>query len=181
MGDRERFISLLKSTNRKGMDVLIKKMEIGGFFSAPCSTRYHLSQKGGLLKHSLNVYDVAVTLKKALNSRVSDDSIIICALLHDLGKMGDFGKANYVENILKSGKQSAIPYEVNKELTYLPHEIRSVIIAERSVSLTEDEEHAIVNHNGLYGAMADEIKGHETELYMIIHTADMWASRFLEK
>jgi len=27
------------------------------FFDAPCSTKYHLSKEGGLVEHSLNVYE----------------------------------------------------------------------------------------------------------------------------
>ena len=102
--------------------------------------------------------------------------------MHDLGKMGDHGKANYVNNILKDGKQSsAKPYSTNKDLIYLAHEIRSALIAERFIQLTEEEETAILWHNGLYGQFKYDIPGKETPLYMVLHFSDMWASRVIEK
>ena len=95
--------------------------------------------------------------------------------------MGDHGKANYEPNVLKSGTVSAAkPYITNKSLIYLPHEIRSAMIAERYIELSEDEEAAILWHNGLYGQFKYDIPGKETPLYMILHWADMWASRVVE-
>ena len=38
---KEKITELLLSTNREGMDKLVEHMENGGFFTAPCSTRYH--------------------------------------------------------------------------------------------------------------------------------------------
>lgn len=175
------FFEELKKANRSGTDELLDCMEQGGFFEAPCSSQYHLAEEGGLLKHSLNVLKCARSLNEALEAGIDDASIIITALLHDLGKMGDHGKANYVENILKDGSRSdKKPYVTNPELIYLPHEVRSVMIAERYISLKEDEETAILWHNGLYGTFKYDIQGKETPLYMIIHFSDMWASRVIE-
>lgn len=181
MGNKQRFIDLLKSTNRKGVDNLIQFLEISGFFKAPCSTRHHLAEECGLLKHSLNVYDTATTLKKALNSHCSDESIIISTLLHDVGKCGGFGKPYYVENVLKSGKQAATPYAINADLDNIPHEMLSIMDILPYMKLTQEEAHAITMHNGLYGDMRYAINGHETELYLILSSADMWASRIIEK
>ena len=38
---KEKITELLLSTNREGMNKLVEHMEEGGFFTAPCSTRYH--------------------------------------------------------------------------------------------------------------------------------------------
>lgn len=179
---RETIYHLLQETGRKGIVSLIDYMEENGFFSAPCSTNKHLSEEDGLAKHSLNVVYSMMELDKAFKSNLPYDSIVICGLLHDLGKMGDHGKANYVENILKTGKVSeAKPYKTNPDLLYVPHEIRSVMIAERFIELTEEEEQAILWHNGLYSVFKYDIPGKETLLYFLLHTADMYASRFLEK
>jgi 23S rRNA maturation-related 3'-5' exoribonuclease YhaM len=133
----ERFIEELNKVKREGTEQLIEEMRKGGFFSAPCSGAYHLSEQGGLLIHSLNVLDYSRKLNEAFGNPIEDEAIIISALLHDLGKMGDHGKPNYIENILKGGKRSeAKPYETNKELPYFPHEVRSVMIAERYIALT---------------------------------------------
>ncbi len=181
----------LEKTKRDGMDDLLDLMDEIGYFTAPASSGggRHSAEEGGLAQHSLNVLTVAEKLSVALKGgkNITDDfrnSLAIVCLLHDLGKCGDYGKKMYVPNILKSGKQSdAKPWERNKALTNIPHAFRSVIMAERWLALTEDEEYAIMYHDGLYdretGGTA-VIQGHETELLMILHWADMWSSRVIE-
>lgn len=172
----------LIKTKRDNIKELIECMEDGGFYESPCSGAHHLAEPGGLLEHSLNVLTLARDLARAWESTISEESIVISALLHDLGKMGDHGKPNYAENYLKDGsRSSAKPYITNTNLVYIPHEVRSVLIAERYIYLSEEEERAILWHNGLYGQFRNDITGKETELYMIIHFADMWASRITEK
>lgn len=172
----------LIKTKRDNIKELIGCMEDGGFYESPCSGAHHLAEPGGLLEHSLNVLTLARDLARAWESSIPDESITISALLHDLGKMGDHGKPNYAENYLKDGsRSSAKPYITNTNLVYIPHEVRSVLIAERYIYLSEEEERAILWHNGLYGQFRNDITGKETELYMIIHFADMWASRITEK
>ena len=174
-----KFYDLLKSTKREGIEDLIAYMQKHHFEDAPCSTKYHLAEPGGLLKHSLNVYDLMVKLNESLKANVPRDSIILCSLLHDLGKMGDYGKAYYIDNILKSGIVSNVePYKANKDLLYLPHEVRSTLICERLVKLTEDEIFAIYYHNGKYTHIGYDLK--ETPLMMLLHFADLWASRVTE-
>lgn len=177
--------SLLK-TKREGMADLIDYMGDAGFLTAPCSGGFHLCEEGGLLEHTVNVMKIAekigVTLLGGTEYNKIHDSVIIAAALHDLGKCGQFGKPEYVPNILASGKQSdKKPFERNKSLLNVPHEIRSVAIAQMFIDLTEEEQHAILYHNGLYGSLKYEISGNETPLYMIIHWADMWSSRVVEK
>ena len=178
---KETIINELRNTNRDGIDNLIAEMEKGGFFTAPCSGAHHLAEPGGLMKHSFNVLEYARKLNVALNAKIDDESIVIAALLHDLGKQGDHGKSNYTENYLKGGKISAAkPYVTNPDLAYFPHEVRSVMIAERYIKLTEEEEKAILWHNGLYSTFKYDIPGKETPFSMVIHWADMWASRVIE-
>ena len=91
---------LLKTTNREGMDSLISWMNENGFFKAPCSTSHHLCVEGGLAEHSLNVYRSMILLSKTLLGEDLEDkitdSIIICSLLHDIGKVGQFRKSYYM-------------------------------------------------------------------------------------
>lgn len=191
---KEQIKELLLETRREGMESLISGIEENGFFEAPCSGQYHLSCEGGLAEHSLNVYKVmdnlALDIYRESYSKIRK-SIIICALLHDLGKMGQFGKPNYVPNMLKGRptkanpnpepKQSETkPFKTNPELMYIDHEIRSIVIANEYIELTEEEQQAILWHNGLYGPFKYEIQGKETPLYLLLHFADMWASRVIE-
>ena len=175
---------LLKATGRRGIEDLLVWMDENGFYNAPCSSKFHLAEPGGLAKHSLNVFKNAMSMINGLyldqGKILSFDlctSATICALLHDLGKAGQYGKPNYIYNDdLPFGGE----YHTNKELLYIPHEVRSIAIASRFIELTEEEQFAILYHNGLYGEL-QSIKNHETELYMILHFADMWACRVTEK
>ena len=182
---------LLLKTERPGMDKLVAHMEEYGFFDAPCSTQHHLSRLGGLAEHSYNVYEVAWDMSQALCHIVPSDSLIIVTLLHDIGKMGQFNKPNYVPNMLKGRatkanpnpepyQSTSKPYISNPELMYVDHEVRALSIISKFIDLTEEEQQAILWHNGLYGPFKYEIQGKETPLYMILHWADMWASRVVE-
>ncbi len=180
MDNKTAITQLLKMTGRAGIDDLIAWMDENGFFDAPCSSKYHLAQPGGLAEHSLNVYRAALDIAKTLYMEKTTfdfiDSIIICSLLHDLGKAGQFGKPAYIEN--EDPANGA--YRSNKELLYIPHEVRSIVIASRFIELTEEEQFAILYHNGMYGELKS-FKGNETPLLLILHHADMWAARVTEK
>ena len=183
---KEEIEAMLLETGREGVEDLIAYLDDIGFYTSPASTRFHGAESGALAKHSINVMDCARSLAIAWCGKkwyaANQSSITICALLHDLGKAGQFGKPLYVENILKSGKPSDTqPFKTNDDLMTLPHEVVSVIEATKFIDLTEDEQRAIAWHNGLYGIFKYDIQGKENELYMIIHFADMWASRIIEK
>ena len=183
------YLEQLSAAGREGTEDLADVMEDSGFFEAPASSGggKHSPEEGGLVIHSLLVLAGALRLKDALKvpeEEAPHGSLVLACLLHDLGKAGDYGKPLYVKNILKSGKQSdAKPWERSKELTNIPHAIRSVVVAERWVDLTEEEEYAIMYHDGLYdretGGTA-VLPGHETKLLLLLHWADMWASRMVE-
>lgn len=180
METKKRIENLLKSTERPGIENLLQWMDEDGFYNAPCSSKYHLAQPGGLAEHSLNVFINAHSIATALFSEKATytfiDSITICALLHDLGKAGQFDKPNYTMN-----NDLPFPvYETNKDLLYIPHEVRSIAIASKFIDLTEEEQFAILYHNGLYGEL-QSVKNHETPLYMILHFADLWAARVTER
>jgi len=90
---RELFVKTLSRTNRKGMENVLEKLNEYGFFEAPASTKFHLACKGGLLEHSLNVYEAAMFIREQillrrpeLEKQLPIDSIAICALLHDTCK-----------------------------------------------------------------------------------------------
>ena len=175
----------LMKTKREGIVDLLDYMNGIGFMEAPCSGGNHLAKKGGLAEHSVNVLTIAekigVSLLGGARYNEVQDSVVIAALLHDLGKCGDYKKAMYVENILKAGKQSdAKPYKRNPELSAIPHAVRSIKLATLFIDLTEAEEWAILCHDGLYDFMYKDLKGKETWLQMIIHWADMWASHIIE-
>lgn len=202
MDNKKYVVDRLMSTGREGMGDLVSYMDEVGFFEAPCSGGNHLCCKYGLVQHTRNVMMAAENIGYALLGKKDYEeirpSVIIVSALHDLGKCGDFGKPLYVPNMIKNKKykkstadteseyiqSDAKPYERNKNLTNVPHSFKSASIAWRFIDLTEDEEYAIMYHDGLYdretGGMAI-IPGHETPLYIIVHTADLWSARITEE
>lgn len=192
----EDMLRLVVKEDPEGLEKLLKHMAEIGFYDAPCSGANHLARIGGLAEHSLNVAKYAMKLLKAWYDEPYYgtwlDSVILCALLHDIGKCGQFGKPNYVPNMIKDGRPTKAepeqkykqsedkPYKTNPNLLYVPHEVRSVAIIQQFIELTEEEQHAILMHNGLYGPFYRDISGKETALYMILHFADMWCSRIVE-
>jgi len=179
---KQQIIELLVSTQRPGIGNLINHMEEIGFFTAPCSTQYHLCKEGGLAEHSLNVYNTMVRFYNGQSDFTTEQgTVAIVALLHDLGKAGQYGKPNYVPNYLKGGKISeAKPFETNKDLLAVPHEIRSIHIASQFIELTEQESFAILMHNALYGDLKYAYSGKETPLSMLLHFADLWCAKVAE-
>lgn len=88
--------------------------------AAPASTsvRFHHARPGGLVEHILDVYEIELETAKAMPvaaMELSPWNLFLAAVIHDLHKACDWsGRAYYVNNFLKSGKQSdAIPYQSN--------------------------------------------------------------------
>ena len=195
--NRQLITTLLKNTGRDRIDIIIEELEADGFFTAPASGGLHSNQRGGLAQHSLNVLRMAEKIGVCLlggeaYNRIQG-SVTIVTLLHDLGKVGDYDKRFYVPNMVQDGRPTKAdpvqkykqsekkPWKRNPDLTNVPHVVRSAIIAERYFELTEEEEYAIIYHDGLYEpSNRYVIEGHETQLLLILHWADMWASRVLE-
>lgn len=192
----EQMLMIACDRDPDGIKALLKHMDEIGFYESPCSGGNHLAKEGGLAEHSLNVAHYAMMLlgtwyDEPYYSQWAD-SVIICSLLHDIGKCGQFEKPGYVPNMIKDGRPTKAepeqkykqsedkPYKANPELLNVPHEIRSISIIQQFFQLTEDEHFAILYHNGLYGPLYREISGRETALYMILHFADMWCSRIVE-
>ena len=62
MTNKERFLQLFSKIDRAGKEDLVAWLEQSDFFTAPASAKYHCSYEGGLVEHSLNVYDALVKL-----------------------------------------------------------------------------------------------------------------------
>ena len=93
MEKKKKFEDILKATGRVGVGNVLAELDRLGFYAAPASTRFHGAHPGGLLQHSLNVYDEAMLvremqlrMKPEIEARLPPDSIAIAALLHDVCK-----------------------------------------------------------------------------------------------
>ena len=102
--NKEVIETALRGTGRDGIENLLDYMDKAGFYTAPASTKYHGAVEGGLADHSINVWKIATLTAFALKGaymETIENSIIITSILHDLGKVGQFGKPLYIDNVLK--------------------------------------------------------------------------------
>lgn len=99
MTDKERYIKLFNNKVIKQYPQaknLLNWIEQTDFFEAPASSMYHLNVKGGLCKHSLNVYDRLVKLVKSEYNNdydtleTSEGGIALIGLCHDLCKCNTY-------------------------------------------------------------------------------------------
>lgn len=178
---KEEYIELLKITNRNGIDKLIQWLEQTDFFTAPASTKYHLSKEGGLLEHSLNVYDELVN-EYGVSDSIS--SLIIVALLHDICKANFYSISE--RNVKKDdGKWIKEPYYTVEDQFPVGHGEKSVMIIQRFIKLTDEEIAAIRWHMGAYepkesyNSLSRAFSKYP--LALMLHIADLKATYIREK
>ncbi len=180
MNNKEEYISLLRSTGRKGIEDLITYLETTDFYEAPASTRYHNSKPGGLLEHSLNVYKALKEIKGV--ERYSEDTIIIVSLLHDICKIGFY--TSTMRNVKKDGLWVQEPYYMVEDNSPLGHGEKSVIMALQMIPLKTEEIYAIRWHMGGFEAKENYNSISKTfskyPLSLMLHMADMIATYFIE-
>ncbi|MBQ3863827.1 MAG: phosphohydrolase [Schwartzia sp.] len=156
------------------------------YMTAPASTKYHLCREQGLLEHSVNVAETLLKIKAVLAPEISDESCVIVALLHDLGKAGMPGRPMYIENEpgpkeKEAGLPARPPYHINNGLVYLSVPVRGLYLAASRFPLTEEEVQALVYHDGQYVEDNRSVATREEKLTLLIHFADAWSGFVIEK
>lgn len=191
MTKKEEFIKIYtENITREGADKLLEYLlsAQSDFFIAPASTRFHGSYEGGLLEHSINVYNclkdylARPKVKEEYKLEYSDESIAIVSLLHDLCKVNCYkaGTRNVKDS---SGVWQQVPtFEYADEMPY-GHGEKSVYIISGFMKLTREEAFAIRYHMGFSGSEPQNNVGAAFEKYPLafaLSTADMEATYFLE-
>lgn len=192
--NKKLFIDLFeKFIKRDGADKLLKFLKKSDFFTAPASTKFHGNYTGGLCVHSMNVLSELLkelgydTIDNLNQIQVSSDevhrleSIVICALLHDLCKVNFYkvGQRNVKD---ENGTWKSIKtYEIEDKLPF-GHGEKSVYIIQSYMNLTQEEAVAIRWHMGdfneAYGACSKAYDEYPLALYL--HIADLKASKLYE-
>lgn len=181
-----------ENIERDGIDNLLEWVEHEtDFFSAPASTRYHGSYEGGLLEHSLNVYDRLVwemenTVGAGWQEIYSPESIAIIALFHDLCKIDRYVITEKWRKDENGDWEAYEAYEYNKEKAEMGHGAQSVFYLQKFIQLTELEAQAIFWHMGAYdispyatlAACSETFKWNP--LVFLTHRADMAATYVTE-
>ena len=182
---KEKFIELLKSTKREGMDSLLDFLEKTDFYDAPASTRFHGAYEHGLLEHSLKVYEILKHKAKntCIDINIQEDSLIIMALLHDICK-ANFYKVDYRNAKNSLGVWEKVPYYTIDDTIPYGHGEKSVMMITEYIKLTPEEKYAIRWHMGytepkeLYNTIGAAYKKYPIAL--LIHEADLEATYFFD-
>lgn len=191
MEHKERFIEIWnRQIVREGADKLLEYLSSSAsdFFTAPASQRYHGSYQGGLVEHSLNVYDcLSAYLSRERTREIykmnySDESIAICALMHDVCKINCY-KPGFRNVKDENGRWQQVPsYEYEDKLPY-GHGEKSVYILGGFIRLNREEAFAIRYHMGFSGIEDKRNIGETFERFPLafaLNVADMEATYFLE-
>ncbi len=150
--------------------------------TAPASTRFHLAKPGGLLEHSLNVAGTLLRLRETLAPDLSEESCVIVALYHDVGKVGAAGKPYYLPNPSDwHVRNRGIVYVVNQDLVHMDIATRSLLLIAPYVPLTDEEAQAIRYHDGQYIEENRSVAHRETRLTRLLQYADNWSGGVLEE
>lgn len=187
---KQRYLVLLKSVERVGIDNLASYIENEtDFFTAPASNQYHGACEGGLVEHSLAVYDRLDSLLDAgmmTNTPIQLDSVVITGLLHDLCK-ANFYTIEYRNRKNEYGQWEKYPYYAFDDKFPCGHGEKSVIILQKYIQLTDDEIMAIRWHMGSfcgsdYTTTQSMSKAfNEYPLAVALHMADLAACYFDKK
>ena len=179
-----------ENIKREGADKLLDYIQnVSDFFVAPASGRRHSAFEGGLCVHSLNVYNrfkkiVMAEYGENYQEVISDESIAIIALLHDLCKVNTY-TVDY-RNQKVDGQWIQVPYfAYNNTLPY-GHGEKSVYIISGFMRLTREEAMAINWHMGGYDprnqATSDLSDAFSRfPLAVLFHVADLEATYLDEK
>ncbi len=190
---RKNFIAIAEhDIRRPGIDRLLEYLKKSDFFEAPASTRYHGSYAGGLVQHSLDVYDCLHNELEFIYGPnylqvYSEETIAIVSLFHDLCKIDRYisGTRNVKDPVTKQWHEEPV-YMMNPEKVDMGHGPASVILIQKFLMLTDEEAQAIVWHmgafdisnymtlNGLSSAFENNT------LAFALHSADMKATYIVD-
>lgn len=192
MQHEERFIEVYRENiMRDGAENMLDflRSKNSDFFTAPASTRFHGAYEGGLVEHSLNVYDCLQhylcrdRVREVYGLDYTPETIAIVALLHDVCKVGCYKETFRNVKDSKGVWNKVKAFEYDDQLPY-GHGEKSVYIIGGYMRLTREEAFAIRYHMGFSGTEDIRNISKAFELFplsLALHIADMEASSFIEK
>lgn len=181
--NKEEFLRIARENiKREGLEGLLGFLESTDFFTAPCSTRFHLAERGGLCQHSINVYDrlLRLAVDEYGEENINLETITICALFHDVCKCCYYKETT--RNVKKNGEWVQEPYYTVEDSLPYGHGEKSVYIINGYMRLTREEAIAINWHMGGFDARAQGSSNTYSEAYskyplaVFMHMADVMAT-----
>ena len=154
---------------------------------------FHNAFPGGYVDHvlrvtrnTLKVYDLWLDLD-LLTNEIDKETLIFCALHHDLGKLGNIDQDYYIKNdsdwhVKNQGKI----YKTNGNIHWMElHDRTFHLLNQFGVKITEEEFLGIRLTDGLYDNSTekyyitfDKEKQLKTSIPFILHQADLMASKY---
>lgn len=137
---------------RDGIDGLMGWLRDSDFYVAPASTRYHGAHEGGLLQHSLAVHDRMIGLIDhfGMADSISPESAAICALFHDLCKVGTYKTEMRWRKDAQNRWEQYPTYKFDEDYPFGGHGSKSVYLIQHFMRLEPEEAAAINCHMGAY-------------------------------
>lgn len=195
-------VALMLKVNRDGVVKLLDYLDKHGFYSAPASTRFHGNFTGGLAEHSLNVCALLYQQNRLFNGGLSDETVILTSLMHDLCKVDFYTTEikNVKTYITEENKNELRGYQIKKETVCgverefcwvpteayaiedqmpLPHGSKSLYILQGFIKVTREEAFLITWHMGPYGNLADSQYGFNNAVEYQPSVALMYMADFL--
>lgn len=179
MSVKDEFIAIVKSNiHRDGIDKLMAQLEKTDFYTAPASTKYHDSEEGGLVKHSIKVFRALMELD-SVNNMYRSESLAIVALFHDLCKVG-FYTVEQRNSKNEQGQWVKVPFYGVKDQFPFGHGEKSCFLIMEHMQLLPDELMAIRWHMGgfepkeSYGTLSEAYSTYP--LAVLMHMADLSAT-----
>lgn len=154
------------------------------WMTAPASIEGALSHEKGLLIHAVGVAKQLLRSKDTLMPQLDDESAIIAALFHDVGKVGVEGKPLFLveEKVTPSalglglGRSVTTSFYIeNPKLVPMSVGVRSLFLVSQYMLLSDDEAQAICYQNN-----HEEIAGHEIPLTILLEMANKWQTKIYE-
>lgn len=179
---KDRFLEIVAGVKRPGMEGLLQWLEDSDFYTAPASSRFHGSYAGGLLEHSLNVYDELLRLLKAYPEvPCSMETAAVIALFHDVCKVNMYVSEKRNRKNDQGVWEQYDAYKIQEKFKFGGHGSKSVFLLQNFIQLSPEEAVAINCHMGAFGG--DDHVGQSFEAFplaFLLHVADGAATYILE-
>jgi len=152
------------------------------WLTSPASTKFHLAEKQGLLKHSVGVTENLLRFRECLSPAITEESCVIVGLFHDAGKLGMPGNPLYLPNDNEwMVKNRGIHYKINPDVVAMGLAVRSLYLVAQHIQLSDAEAQAIAYHDGQYIDDNKIIAHKEEPLTLLLHWADYWTAHIFEE
>jgi hypothetical protein len=186
--------TILLGTRRPGIEMLLQDLEETDFYRAPASTRFHSCVEGGLCLHSLLVYLLLKEKNHRYGLNLSEDSVALTGLLHDVCKADVYVRTvkNVRDGKKMNGRGQLVDNWVEKEVwtvddqAPLGHGEKSAMMILSRIELSRQEMAMIRWHMGAIGESYDAIRLYNQAALIwpgvvALFTADMEAAHLIEK